>query len=100
MLNFIFQLAQLLNPICKRELDLPLLEQNTPLLKNHLFAEGMIFNLGGGLDFWIRPWFTVGGRILHRGMRFGELKSTASGFPAWATFTNALSFDFTIAYHL
>jgi hypothetical protein len=39
---------------------------------SYILSSGPAFNLGGGLDIWLGPWFTLGGRVLYRGMYFRE----------------------------
>jgi hypothetical protein len=38
----------------------------------YIFNSGPTFTLGGGGEFWLGSWLSVGGRILYRGMYFGE----------------------------
>jgi hypothetical protein len=65
-----------------------------------LFASGPAFNLGGGLDFWLSPFFSMGGRVLYRGMRFGEPTYDAkSGKSKYANFVNAVSLDVNATMH-
>jgi hypothetical protein len=36
----------------------------------HAVAEGPGYQLGGGIDFWLNPWFTIGGKVQYRGVEF------------------------------
>lgn len=38
----------------------------------YIYNSGPTFSLGGGLDLWLGPWFSIGGRVLYRGMYFGN----------------------------
>jgi hypothetical protein len=38
----------------------------------YILASGGTWALGGGGDFWFSPFFTLGGRVLYRGMYFTE----------------------------
>lgn len=62
-----------------------------------VLASGPLFNLGVGLDGWISPWLTLGGRILYRGLAFGEVNS--SGGAGHANYVSGLSFDVNMALH-
>jgi hypothetical protein len=68
----------------------------------YIFNSGPTFNLGGGADFWLGPWFSIGGRILYRGMYFGEndyrWKGRTSG-PLEASYTSGLSVDLFATIH-
>jgi hypothetical protein len=62
-----------------------------------LLASGVMFNVGGGLDFWLSPWFTVGGRLLYKGMRFGSANFGGSGINA--NYASIVNLDINIAIH-
>ncbi|MBK8482173.1 MAG: hypothetical protein IPL40_13560 [Proteobacteria bacterium] len=64
---------------------------------NSVFASGPIFNLGAGLDGWLSPWLTLGGRVLYRGLAFGDVNTrTGSGH---SNYVSGLSFDVNLALH-
>ena len=60
---------------------------------DYIFASGPTFSLGGGIDVWVSPFFTIGGRALYRGMRFGEPTYDSQGESKYATFVNGVSVD-------
>lgn len=65
-----------------------------------LITSGPMFNLGGGLDIWLSPFFSVGGRILYRGMRFGEPRQDPkSGEAKYTNYVNAVSIDLNATLH-
>lgn len=68
---------------------------NTPT-GDAIFAKAPIFNLGGGVDIWLGPWLTVGGRLLYRGMYFSE---PSAGSVRYTNFVSALSFDINAQFH-
>ncbi|MBK6848731.1 MAG: hypothetical protein IPG96_14765 [Proteobacteria bacterium] len=65
---------------------------------NSVLASGPMFNLGVGLDGWLSPWLTVGGRVLYRGLAFGDV-STRDG-SGHSNYVSGLSFDVNLALHL
>ena len=62
-----------------------------------VFAKGPAFNIGGGLDFWMGPFFSLGGRLLYRGLYFTKtaVGTTLDG----ANFVNGVSIDVNIQFH-
>jgi hypothetical protein len=69
---------------------------------DYIFAKGFDFNIGGGLDIWLSPFMSLGGRVLYKGMRFGEpTYSTKSGTTStkYANFASAINFDLNVALH-
>jgi hypothetical protein len=38
----------------------------------YIFQSGGTWSLGGGGDFWFSPWFTLGGRLLYRGIYYTD----------------------------
>jgi len=42
-------------------------------------ASGGGFQLGGGLDFWLNPWWSVGGRLLYHGIQFTSFNEPEVG---------------------
>lgn len=63
----------------------------------YLYASGPTYNLGGGVDYHIGRYLSVGGRLLYRGMYFGEEQYGES----WdnANFVHGVSIDFTASLH-
>ncbi|HEY3355478.1 MAG TPA: outer membrane beta-barrel protein [Polyangia bacterium] len=43
---------------------------------NSDIASGGGFQLGGGLDIYLNPWWSIGGRLLYHGIKFGDLNGT------------------------
>lgn len=64
---------------------------------DYIFASGVDFNVGGGLDVWLSPFLTVGGRVLYKGMRFGESAIQATRYGA--NFASAINVDVNLAIH-
>jgi hypothetical protein len=71
-----------------------------------LYTSGPTFNAGGGITYWIGPHFTLGGRLLYRGMYFMEPRYDIpgpDGNPIHTTgmtnYVNAVSADFNLAVH-
>ena len=67
------------------------------------FATGPTFEIGGGLDFWLSPFVSVGGHLLYRGMYFSAAAhgiNTSNGLVvADSNFLNALSLDINATLH-
>jgi hypothetical protein len=63
-----------------------------------LLSSGIMFNVGGGLDFWLSPWFTVGGRVLYKGIRFGSATFGGS-YGLDANYASIINLDVNIAIH-
>jgi len=64
----------------------------------YIFTSGPMFNLGGGLDLWFGPFFSIGGRVLYRGIYFTE-SDHAGNLDADSNFVNALSFEANAQFH-
>ena len=61
-------------------------------------ASGGGFQLGGGLDFWLNPWWSVGGRLLYHGIQFTsftEPQINRSNSP----FLSTVSLEFNAQIH-
>lgn len=58
-------------------------------------ATGFGFELGGGLDIWLNNWFSVGPRVLYRGVRMSDYGTYTGG----DTFLNLLSAEANLALH-
>lgn len=75
----------------------------------YLYASGPTFNVGGGGEIWFGPHFSMGAKLLYRGMYFGEseypirAKNNSSGviepLTANSNFISALSVDLFAAVH-
>lgn len=68
---------------------------------DYVFASGVAFNVGGGLDVWLSPFVSLGGRVLYKGIRFGEEKfaMTSSSKSKAANFANAVNVDLNVTLH-
>lgn len=64
----------------------------------YIFQSGGTWSLGGGGDFWFSPWFTLGGRVLYRGMYFTENEYNQQ-LDARQNTVHALSFEITAGIH-
>lgn len=66
-----------------------------------IFAKGPAFNVGGGMDFWLGPWFSLGGRILYRGLYFSEFVNPSGTTTRISTsnFINGVSVDVNGTFH-
>jgi hypothetical protein len=70
--------------------------------EGYIFQSGPTFSLGGGLDLWLGPWFTLGGRVLYRGIYFGEsydVVHQGSTRRAAENFINGVTVDVNLAFH-
>jgi hypothetical protein len=63
----------------------------------YIFQSGGTWSLGGGGDFWFSPFFTLGGRILYRGIYFTE--SEYGTIKAETNKLHGLSFEVSAAIH-
>ena len=63
-------------------------------------AKGPAFNVGGGMDFWLGPWFSIGGRILYKGLYFSEdaFGRTLPG-GSKSNFVNGINLDVNGTFH-
>jgi opacity protein-like surface antigen len=66
---------------------------------DYIFASGFGFNIGGGLDFWLSPFVSLGGRLLYKGVRFGEPQKVASTVTYYSNFANAINVDLNVTLH-
>lgn len=64
----------------------------------YIFQSGGTWSLGGGGDFWFSPWFTLGERVLYRGMYFTENEYNQQ-LDARQNTVHALSFEITAGIH-
>jgi hypothetical protein len=90
-----------LEPFFQGGLGFAILGANYPANYNYdkVFASGLAFNVGGGLEFFAGSWISIGGRLLYRGFRFGEPSATAGGIPRYTNFVNGMSLDFFGTIH-
>jgi hypothetical protein len=61
-------------------------------------ASGGGFQLGGGLDFWLNPWWSVGGRVLYHGVQFSSFAEPQAG-RSNAPFLSTVSLEFNGQLH-
>lgn len=61
-----------------------------------IIAEGFAYNLGGGLDIYVGPHFSVGGRVLYRGT---ILRKPDYTFATSSNFINGLGIDLNATFH-
>ena len=64
-----------------------------------IFAKGPAFNLGGGLDIWLGPWLSVGGRLLYRGPYFTQDDFTGQAIKAESNYVNGVDIDVFLTFH-
>jgi hypothetical protein len=63
----------------------------------YLYKNGPTFNLGGGLDLWLGPFFTLGAKLLYEGLYF---TSSETGLAKTeANFVSAIRFDLNLGIH-
>lgn len=67
--------------------------------EDYNYASGVAFNVGGGLDIWLGPFITLGGRILYRGMAFGEPSIDARGRTTYRNYVSGVALDANVAAH-
>lgn len=66
----------------------------------YLYTSGPTYNLGGGVDFHVGRYLTFGGRLLYRGMYFGEPNYYHNQTGRWdGNFVHGVSIDFTASLH-
>ena len=64
------------------------------------FAQGPLFQLGGGFDYWLTPRVTLGSRLLYRGIAFSEANyGEVTVRRNSKNFINGFALDFTVAFH-
>jgi hypothetical protein len=61
-------------------------------------ASGGGFQLGGGVDFWLNPWWTVGGRLLYHGIQFTSFTEPQVGRSS-SPFLSTVSFEANAQIH-
>jgi hypothetical protein len=66
---------------------------------DYVFTSGFTFNVGGGLDVWLSPFVSLGGRVLYKGMRFGEPQFNSGGKAKYTNFANAINVDLNVTLH-
>ena len=64
----------------------------------YIFQSGPTWTLGGGGDFWFSPWFTLGGRILYRGLYFTD-NEYGENLPAEHNLVHGVSVEITAGIH-
>jgi len=64
----------------------------------YVFANGFTFNVGGGLDFWLSPFVSLGGRVLYKGMRFGDPNWKGSS-TYYTNYASGINVDLNVQIH-
>jgi hypothetical protein len=59
-----------------------------------VWASGPTFNVGGGLDFYLGPRLSLGGRLLYRGFYFSEPNGGGD-----TNYVSGVSLDINVAFH-
>jgi len=59
-----------------------------------VWAKGLTFALGGGVDFWLSPFLSLGGRLLYRGLAFGEEQDKTD-----ANYVSGVTLDVNLTLH-
>jgi hypothetical protein len=54
------------------------------------------FQLGGGIDIWLNPWWSLGGRVLYHGIKFAEV---GNGSSSSKPFLSTASLDLNLQVH-
>ena len=54
------------------------------------------FQLGGGVDIWLNPWWSLGGRVLYHGIKFADV---GNGTTASKPFLSTASLDLNLQVH-
>lgn len=68
--------------------------------EGYIFQSGPAYEIGGGGDIWLGPHFSLGGRILYRGLYFGESKyRTPTGLLVSENYIHGISIDLFGAFH-
>ncbi|MCC6746571.1 MAG: hypothetical protein IT371_02870 [Deltaproteobacteria bacterium] len=63
-----------------------------------VFASGPTFDAGGGVEVWLGPWFSLGGRLLYRGFYFGN-PNVAGINKLSKNFVNGVGLDLFATFH-
>lgn len=63
-----------------------------------VFSKGLAFNLGAGLDVWVHPLLSLGGRMLFRGMALGQAELSVDGIRA-RNLVSGLTMDVFASLH-
>lgn len=66
--------------------------------EDRIFAKGLAMNGGFGLDIWIAPYLSMGGRVVYRGLALGETSFSIVGVKA-RTIVHGLSVDAGATIH-
>ena len=61
-------------------------------------ASGGGFQLGGGLDFWLNPWWSLGGRLLYHGVQFKSFYEPQIG-RSHSPFLSTVSLEVNAQFH-
>ena len=64
-----------------------------------IFASGPAFNLGGGVDIWLGPHISVGGRMLYKGLYFNEDEFGRRSDLSESNYVNGINIDAFLSYH-
>ena len=62
------------------------------------WTSGGGFQLGGGLDIWLNPWWSLGGRVLYHGVKFTEFKGNPI-YSANKPFLSYATLEFNLQVH-
>ena len=65
---------------------------------DYIFSKGVAFRLGGGMDFWVSPFVTIGGRLLYQGLYFGN-PDVETQVNDYSNFVSGISVDANLAIH-
>lgn len=68
--------------------------------RQSVFSSGGVFNLGGGLDIWITPHISLGGRCLYRGMVLGKPGFSQVVETGYRNFASSVSVEAFATIHL
>jgi hypothetical protein len=60
-------------------------------------ASGGGIQLGGGVDIWLNPWWSLGGRVLYHGIKFSAVDTTNNGKAS--PFLSTASLDLNLQVH-
>jgi len=66
--------------------------------EGYIFQSGPAWTLGGGGDFWFSPFFTLGGRVLYRGLYFTETEY-GEKLPIDSNVMHGVSFEVNAGLH-
>lgn len=67
--------------------------------ESSILTTGPTFNVGGGLDFYLGPHFSLGGRVLYRGVYLGTPDFTDNNLRGYDNYMSMITVDINATIH-